>query len=109
MTEEPLRRRIPAGRSTTLPEPWVDVDEARGTRLAEELAAEVAEGHELYGVSVRVVAQCQGCDNVLGTTSDGCWFVTHLSYSRPDRPPWPSTTLAGSRDAILAEFDDHEH
>ena len=105
-------RRFPdPGEYQQLPEPWVEIDHDRSERFAGELMAEVAEGHLLHGASLRIFAQCERCDSVLGALDDGRWFVAHLTWTRskPERPPWPSTTIESSLDALLAEFADHCH
>jgi hypothetical protein len=105
-------RRFPdPGEYQQLPEPWIEIDHDRSERFAGELMAEVAEGHLLHGASLRVFAQCERCDSVLGALDDGRWFVAHLTWTRskPERPPWPSTTIESSLDALLAEFADHCH
>jgi hypothetical protein len=105
-------RRFPEpGDYQTLPQPWVEVDHDRSVRLADELAAECADGHALHWTSCRVIAQCERCDSILGVLDDGRWFVTHLTWTRskPDRPPWPSTTIESTLDELLARFADHCH
>jgi hypothetical protein len=105
-------RRFPEeGEYQTLPEPWIEVDYDRSVRFGEELVSEVAAGHSLFGQPLRVIAQCRRCDSILGALDDGRWFVSHLTWttSKPDRPPWPSTTIEGTLDELLAEFADHCH
>lgn len=94
-----------------LPAPWVVIGAERAAWLVEELRLEVAEGHSLASHRLEVVAQCAGCDSVLGRLDDGRWFVCHLTWtnSKPDRPPWPWATIVDSLDELLAEFDDHTH
>ena len=105
-------RRFPeVGEYQTLPEPWIEVDHERSVRLGDELVAEVATGHPLHGLSSRVIAQCERCDSILGLLGDGRWFVSHLTWTRskPERPPWPSTTIDGTLDELLHAFADHCH
>ncbi len=90
-----------------MPAPWRKLDASTAVTLGAELALEVASGHELYGLAVEVTARCDGCDNVLGRSEVGRWFVTHLTWVRPDRPPWPFTTIKHTLPALLAEYDDH--
>lgn len=76
--------------------------------LTEELSQELAPGHVLYGRTLRVVAKCRRCDDAVVRVGDQ-WAVVHLSWSHPDRPPWPSTVVGTTLEALLSEFKDKDH
>lgn len=95
-----------------LVDPWVDLRggdpeeaEERECILA-ELHAEVADGHPLYGVDAAVVGCSYARDNALFRLADGRWAVVHLTFARPDRPPWPMTTFYDSVQAVESALGD---
>jgi hypothetical protein len=87
---------------------WEAVTDYAQEFLTEELSQEVAPGHVLYGRPVRVVAKCRRCDDTVVRVG-ALWAVVHLSWSRPDRPPWPSTVVGATLEAVLSEFEDKGH
>jgi len=92
----------------TYPPPWDAVTDEAQESLTKELAQELAPGHALYGRPVRVVAKCRACDDTVVRVGDQ-WAVVHLSWSHPDRPPWPSTVVGPTLKAVLSEFEDNDH
>ena len=76
--------------------PWCPVS-ANDSRLADELAREVGEGHPLAGRSAVAIARREDQDDVLFWLPAGPTLlaVVHLTWaSRRERSPdWPSTTL----------------
>jgi hypothetical protein len=97
-----------------LVDPWLDlrgggVDEAaRRDALAAELRAEVAPGHSLHGIYVAAVGFSIARDDVLFRLAGGRWAVVHLTYAKPDRPPWPHTTFLDSVAAVEAACTEDE-
>jgi hypothetical protein len=95
-----------------LVDPWVDLrggglEEAKEReRLLAELRAEVVDGHPLHGVDLVVVGRSYRQDDVLFALNDGRWAVVHLTFARPDRPPWPSTSFYDSVEALEAAVSD---
>ena len=71
-------------------------EEAERQRLGEGLRAEVAAGHPLFGVDVQTVGRSEARDDVLYRLADGRWALVHLTWHRPDRPPWPATKIFDS-------------
>ncbi len=101
-------------RDLVLFDPWVDlrkggVDEAaRRDALTAELRAEVAIGHPLHGVDVAAIGFSTARDDVLFRLADGRWAVVHLTYARPEKPPWPHTTFLNSVAAVEAACTEDE-
>jgi hypothetical protein len=87
----------------------MEPDAAEASRLEEEARAEIAVGHELHGRKLTAIARCTGCDDAVFRCDDDTFAVVHLSYTRPDRPPWPATTRLGSFIALELVMDQHEH
>jgi hypothetical protein len=93
------------------PQPWRDLrghevrDSEVASGLSDRLGVETAEGHPLFGMTVRTVAKCTACDHVLYDLGDSRYALVHLTWTRtpPDRPPWPMSTVHGSwGDAVEA-------
>jgi hypothetical protein len=77
-------------------EPWSAVtDEVMQARLERELVKEVGRGHVLFQRQVKTLARRYDRDDVLYAVENPSQLaLVHLSYAaKPDRPPWPSTTL----------------
>lgn len=74
-------------------EPWFEV--TNPDDASDELKRETCPGHPLYGVSVKVVARRQDCDDVLFRLGDssGRYAVVHLSYQKEKDPRWPECHL----------------
>ena len=106
--EELLYERFVEEHKTALmAEPWVSVDAAMAQRLETEARAEIAPVHELYGLSLVAIAKCGSCGHTAFEVSDGTFAVIHLSYSQPDRPPWPLTTRCSDTSAMEAVMSEH--
>ncbi len=76
--------------------PWWVPDESSRQALTEELLAEVAQGHPLFGRAVQVMSRCGACDEVLIQIGEGDFGMVHLTWStKSDRPPWPKYTHTG--------------
>lgn len=93
-------------------EPWFAVLPGTADELEAEALGEIGPDHQLFGLGLRAIARCEGCDNVIFEVSDGSWALVHLTWARtrPEPAPWPSTerqpTLAMLRVDVM---DDHEH
>jgi hypothetical protein len=91
-----------------LADPWIDLrgggvdEEAERRRLADELRDEVAPGHLLFGVDVIAIGRSTANDDVLFQLPCKRWAIVHLTGTRPDRPPWPSTRIFDSLDEVEA-------
>jgi hypothetical protein len=97
-------------RPQPLPSPWALVATQQRAVLEEELYAEVAEGHLLFGDRVIAVARCARCDEVVfSVETDPVRFVTvHLTWrSAPEKPPWPWT--GDVRLPLSRGLTEHEH
>jgi len=92
-----------------LREPWVRPDDIEARRLEAEARAEISDEHELHGIGLTAIARCSGCDDAVFRCEDETFAVVHLSYVRPDRPPWPRTTRLGGFIALELVMDQHEH
>jgi hypothetical protein len=92
-----------------LREPWLRPDDAEARRLELEVLAEISPGHELHGSALTAIARCSGCDGVVFHRDDDTFAIVHLSYVRPDQPPWPHTTRLGGFIALELAMDQHEH
>ena len=83
-------------------EPLLDISEdaEQAGALAAELQREVAPGHPLYGQSWRVIARALTSDDIV-VERGGEVAVVHLTWTqKPERPPWPVTTLIASADEL---------
>jgi hypothetical protein len=80
-------------------EPWyLLADEGQRSLLEKELKTELAEGHPLAGLSVKVVARRDDRDDVLVTLDEGengRIAEVHLTWSgkREADPRWPRTVM----------------
>jgi hypothetical protein len=77
-----------------LPAPWALVPMGERAVLEQELLAEVAEGHPLFGNEVIAIARCEGCDEVVfSVETDPVRFVSVRPTWRrsPEQPPWQWT------------------
>jgi len=96
--------------STDIREPWFRQDHTHAHHFEREAAAEIAVGHELYGLGLTAIAKCGGCDDVVFRVADDTFAIVHLSWtSKPERLPWPPTTRLGGLIAVEAAMDQHEH
>lgn len=79
--------------------------------LEAEARAAIGPGHDLYGLELRAIAKCAGCDDVVFGLSDHGWAIVHLSWSRsrPESPPRPQAARLGSFLAVELAMDQHEH
>ena len=86
--------RVPSGFAYRVP--W---HATAPDNLHEELAKECCEEHILFGVTARVVAHRQDCDDFLfelfGAHAPGEFAVVHLVFGgrRESNPIWPGTTV----------------
>lgn len=70
--------------------PWGKVESKSAENIERELAAEVAPGHPLHGVALKVVGARDDCDDILFRRLDtGSYVVVHLTWKHQDKPPWP--------------------
>lgn len=75
--------------------------------LDEELEAELAEGHQLHGRPARAIGRRRGYDDFLFELRDtGEVAAVHLTWSRPDRPPWPWSTVYPTFEAFAEDHRD---
>ena len=74
---------------TRLPPGWVEIVTAERERFEDEYAAEIANGHPLYGAPVRTIAKRNDCDKVLfGVHRHLCSYaVVHLTWSGQEELP----------------------
>jgi hypothetical protein len=93
-----------------LVDPWWDLrggtpeDEAERERITRELGTEVSPGHVLHGKTFQVVGRCWARDDVLLRLADGKWALVHLTYSGRESPPFPSTRILESVQAVEREL-----
>jgi len=90
------------------PTGWSAIDNPEHRRLlAQELASEVGEGHVLKDVAAAPIARADGSDDYLFALEDGRVAEVHLTFAnRPERPPWPGTTMFDSLEAWRKAIDD---
>jgi hypothetical protein len=91
------------------PERWQPMDDAESVPFLAELLRELAQGHLLYGLPLRVVGQRVGTDDIFCLVEDGSGRVAdvHLTWKRcADKPPWPSANLYKSWEAWVAAITD---
>lgn len=95
-------------------EPWRPVAGEEATGLERVLRREVGSDHELYGLTVRVLARRDDCDDVLFAIEDGTGRVVdvHLTWTQdpPEIAPWPIATFFSSFDVWRRDgmHSDHE-
>ncbi|TQL60111.1 hypothetical protein FB474_1493 [Oryzihumus leptocrescens] len=93
-----------------LREPWLRLGADHAPTFENEARAEVAPGHALYGLGLRAVAKCEGCDDVVFRASDNTFAIVHLTWTgKPEAPPWPLATRLGGFVAAETALDQHEH
>ena len=93
-------------------EPWsAVVDEKMRAALEDELAKELGRGHVLFQRPARAIARRYDQDDVLYAIENPSQLaVVHLSYAaKPDRPPWPSTSLFDDIAAFIQERMNPDH
>jgi hypothetical protein len=97
-------------------EPWYRLaDERQRCLLEEELKRELAEGHPLAGLAVKVVARRDDQDDVLvaldnDNGENGRVAEVHLTWSgkREADPRWPLTVIFESMDEWQRQSKDCE-
>jgi hypothetical protein len=73
--------------------PWSCFGADRARAFEKEAKAQVAPGHELFGLRLRAVVKCEGCDDVVFQASDDTFATVHLTWARkPDAPLAPDST-----------------
>jgi len=96
--------------STDFREPWRRAEDDSVGTFEDEAAAEIADGHELYGLALTAIAKCEGCDSVVYRASDGTFAIVLLSWTHQrETPPWPRTTRLGGFIALESAMDQHGH
>jgi|SRR6516162_6408756 len=78
------------------PDPWCPIRAEHAESFHKEMRRELAEGHPLYGLPMRVIARRADCDDALFLIEDGSdrVAVVHLTWSgRSETPSCPSTEL----------------
>ncbi len=94
---------------TLLPENWRFTSDLEAEFLEDELARELSADHELFGESLKGLARCVACDEASFELGDGTFALVHLSFSHPDRPPWPITTRLDTSLALALAIQEHQH
>jgi hypothetical protein len=87
-----------------LPDGWRAADFEHAARLQREYELELPEVHPLHGVAVRVIADCDGSDDVLvqhvGTDR---FSVVHLTWRMArELPNHPTVEFTGTFDEFVA-------
>jgi len=78
------------------PEDWTRLKGQHVLRFAEEAAAEMGPGHELFGSSLTAISTCPGCDDVLFRLADRSFAIVRLTWSgEREAPPWPKVKMLG--------------
>ncbi|XUM21622.1 hypothetical protein ACRAVF_30785 [Bradyrhizobium oligotrophicum S58] len=94
-----------------LPEHWylLTDDRLRATFEA-ELARELAPGHALATLPVRIIAKRDDCDDILVTLNDGRVAVVHLTWSghREADTRCPTTAIYDSLEDWRISYADSE-
>ena len=84
---------------------WCSPDEALSTQLLAELKSGAPIGHALDGVTVEAVAVKKLLkDVILWLPETEQWAAVHLTYKPGSDHRWPSTTVAPTWRALLAEI-----
>ena len=89
-------------------EPW---HEAHDASLVAELSRELARGHVLFGIPVKVLARRHDRDDVLFELADGSSRLAqvHLTFQVESSSAWPSARLFPDWDAWLESMRrDHD-
>lgn len=95
-------------------QPWSSAeqhDDGYGNGFRDQLQREVAPGHVLHGLPVRLIARGNG-DDALFALLDGSGRVAqvHLTWARSqERLPWPSTVVYESLEAWAQQAMLPEH
>jgi hypothetical protein len=104
---EPIGHHAPVpDDDLVLVDPWMDLrgggtdEAAERDRIVEELRAEVASGHSLHRLELTAVGRLTPRDDFLFRLADGRWAIVHLTWTRPETPPWPATRLFDSVEAL---------
>lgn len=79
--------------------------------LEAEARAAIGPGHDLYGLELRAIAKCAGCDDVVfGLSDHGGRSCTSAGAGRDlNRRSRPQAVRLGSFLAIELAMDQHEH
>ena len=105
-----LRATLSAVNEEDFREPWFRLGPDHALSFENEAKTELAPGHELYGLGLRAVAKCEGCDDVVFRASDDTFAIVHLTWAtKPETPPWPRTTRLGGFIAVELAMDQHGH
>ena len=95
----------PSVNITDLGPRWWSPDEALSAQLLEELRSEAPSGHALDGVTVEAVAVKKLLkDVILWLPETEEWAAVHLTHKPESDHRWPSTTVAPTWRALLAEI-----
>jgi hypothetical protein len=93
-------------------EPWVATGEY-ADNLVKELEREVTEGHALWKVKTRAIAQRSDSDDVLFEIEcqHGKYAVVHLTWSGEPEPDarWPDTRIFATIDSWAEECMKADH
>lgn len=75
--------------------PWCEADQSERSGLETQLAREIAPGHVLEGVEVRLIARRQDTDDALFALADGRVAEVHLTWrrTRETNSRWPGTAV----------------
>ncbi len=75
--------------------PWYEADQSERSGLEAQLSREIAPGHVLEGVEVRLIARRQDTDDALFILADGRVAEVHLTWrrTRETDPHWPGTAV----------------
>ena len=90
-------------------EPWWSTDEQDAhfhETFLNQLKTEVAPGHIMYGLPVRMIGRDGGSDDTLFEILDGSGrlALVHLTWANgPERLPWPGTSIYPNFGAFAAE------
>ncbi len=86
-----------------LASPWEEIGPSVRKAFERELASELGEAHELFGLAALAVARRRDRDDVAFALSDGRVMVVHLTWSsRRELPGWPSHVFHPNMDAFIA-------
>lgn len=94
--------------SSELPSPWAAIiDQGSASLFEDELARELAAPHPLAGIPVSAVGKHAGNDDLLFALRDGSgrFAEVHLTWNaKPERPPWPVTTIYSSEAELIEQM-----